>query len=61
LQKYLTYPDNPTKAAEELFIHKNTLFYRIGKIKELFPIDLSNGEERLKIHLTLKLIEVENF
>ncbi len=59
LKEYLTYPDNPTLAAKHLFIHKNTLFYRMGKLKELFSIDLSNGEERLKIHLTLKFMELE--
>lgn len=59
LKEYLRYPDNPAAAAKNLFIHKNTLFYRMSKIKELFPIDLSDGEERLKIHLTLKFMELE--
>lgn len=59
LSVYLTFPDSPTKASEKLFIHKNTLFYRMGKIKELFSMDLSNGEERLKIHLTIKFMESE--
>lgn len=59
LKEYLTYPDNPSIAAEHLFIHKNTLFYRMAKIKELFTLDLSNGEERLKIHLSLKFMELE--
>lgn len=59
LKEYLKYPDNPTRAAKNLFIHKNTLFYRMSKIKELFPIDLSDGEERLKIHLTLKFMELD--
>ena len=59
LKEYLKYPDNPSAASKNLFIHKNTLFYRMSKIKELFPIDLSDGEDRLKMHLTLKFMELE--
>lgn len=58
LKEYLTYPDNPGQAAKHLFIHKNTLFYRMAKIKELFSLNLSNGEERLLLHLSLKFMEL---
>lgn len=34
------------QTAEELFIHRNTLFLRLEKIQELWPLDLSDGEER---------------
>lgn len=54
---YLQNPDNPKQCADHLFIHKNTFYYRLNKIKELFPIDLSNGTERLRIHLTLTLMQ----
>lgn len=60
LKEYLTYPDNPGLAAEHLYIHKNTLFYRMSKIRELFGLNLSNGEERLILHLSLKFMELEN-
>ena len=59
LKEYLTYPDNPGQAAKHLCIHKNTLFYRIAKIKELFALDLSSGEERLSLHMSLKFMESE--
>lgn len=58
LKEYLTYPDNPGLAAEHLFIHKNTLFYRMAKIRELFSLNLSDGEERLLLHLSLKFMEL---
>ncbi len=58
LREYLRYVDNPTLVAEHLFIHKNTLFYRIGKIRELFGLDLKNGDERLRVQLTLQLMEL---
>lgn len=58
LKEYLRYVDNPALVAEHLYIHKNTLFYRIGKIRELFGLDLKNGDERLRVQLTLQLMEL---
>lgn len=57
LDIYLYYPEDPVLASKELNIHRNTLQYRINKIKELCNLDLSNGHERLKIQLYLKFIE----
>ena len=34
------------QTADELFIHRNTLFLRLEKIQELWPLDLSDAEER---------------
>ena len=58
LKLYLIHIDNPTAIANELFIHKNTVFYRISKIKEQFHLNLDDGDERFKIHLTIKLMEM---
>ncbi|MBQ6701028.1 MAG: helix-turn-helix domain-containing protein, partial [Oscillospiraceae bacterium] len=55
LEKYLYYVDDPVSAAKSLNIHRNTLLYRINKIKELTGLDLSNGDERFKVQLYLKL------
>ncbi|HWQ75851.1 MAG TPA: helix-turn-helix domain-containing protein [Syntrophomonas sp.] len=59
LEKYLLYVGNPVAAAKALNIHRNTLLYRINKIKELAQIDLDNGDERLKIQLYLKFLEYQ--
>jgi DNA-binding PucR family transcriptional regulator len=59
LREYLLNIDNPTLCSKHLFIHKNTFFYRMNKIKELFHIDLSNGEVRLKLQLTLEFLKLE--
>jgi DNA-binding protein Fis len=42
LKKYLECSINATLAAEQLFIHRNTLNYRIKKIEELTGLDLDN-------------------
>ncbi len=57
LKQYLYYVNNPVAAAESLHIHRNTLLYRINKIKEITNLDLDNGDERLKIQLYLKFMD----
>ena len=58
LRAYLRYPDNPGAAAQTLYIHKNTLFYRIHKIREDYGLDLSDGLERLWIQMTLEFLSL---
>ena len=59
LYEYLTYIDNPSVIAKHLNIHKNTLYYRMNKLKELFPIDLNDGGLRLRLQLTMELMRLE--
>lgn len=59
LRLYLTYIDQPSVIAEKLYIHKNTVFYRVNKLKEQFHLRLDDGEERFKIHMTMKLMDLE--
>lgn len=58
LREYLTHIDNPAVSSINLCIHKNTFFYRINKIKELFPINLNDGIERMKILLTMEFLKL---
>lgn len=58
LTSYLKYAETPHKAADELFIHKNTLFYRVRQIKERFGLRLEDGNERLRIGLTLAFLQM---
>jgi sugar diacid utilization regulator len=60
LESYLRYVDDPVQAASCLHIHRNTLLYRINKIKELTKIDLNNGDERLKLQISLKFLKLQN-
>jgi sugar diacid utilization regulator len=45
-------------AAEALFAHPNTLRYRITRIGELTGLDLANSEDRLKVELALRVLDV---
>lgn len=58
LKEYFREVNDPGAAAKNLFIHKNTLFYRINKAKELFGLDLNDGYERLRMYLTMIFMEL---
>ena len=42
LREYLNCALNTTEAVDRLFIHRNTLYYRLKKIEELCEIDLTD-------------------
>lgn len=45
------------EVAERLYVHRNTLFYRLNRIRDLCDVDLSNGEERLNLLLSIRLLQ----
>lgn len=49
---------NLKKTAEDLFIHYNTMKYRFTKISEIVNLDLNNREDKFKIELCLKLMNM---
>lgn len=46
------------EAAEALHIHRNTLLYRLQRLREVSGLDLENSETRLGLHLALRAAEV---
>lgn len=53
------YPGEPVAAAEALSVHRNTYFYRVNKIRELFYLDLKEGEDRLAVAFTAHVMGLE--
>ncbi|WP_176440053.1 PucR family transcriptional regulator [Haloechinothrix alba] len=45
-------------AARRLFIHRNTLRYRLNRVQELCQIDLEDPTERFVVELQLRLLEL---
>ncbi|WP_157408154.1 PucR family transcriptional regulator [Actinomadura atramentaria] len=43
--------------AQTLNIHRQTLYHRIERIEEITTLDLTNGQDRLTLHLALTLNE----
>jgi PucR C-terminal helix-turn-helix domain len=46
------------QAAAQLHIHRTTLYWRLARAAELVPLDLHQGEDRLKLHLALTLADL---
>jgi hypothetical protein len=55
LECYLDLAGNAHATAEQLRLHRSTLYYRLQRIEELADTDLKDGNERLCLHLALKL------
>ncbi|CAH2713095.1 Purine catabolism regulatory protein [Neobacillus rhizosphaerae] len=60
LENYFLNNLNISETAKAMFLHRNTLIYRIEKIKEILNSDLKNSEELLQIQLALKIFRLLN-
>jgi hypothetical protein len=58
IRAYLDCGANAQRAAELLHIHRTTLYWRLSRVTDLLAVDLSRGDDRLKLHLALKLAEL---
>lgn len=57
---YLKTPKQLEEICERLFIHKNTLFYRMKKAREIMGIDLYNADEITQVCLSFQLLHQMN-
>lgn len=55
LEVFLDHAGDVKAAAEELFVHRTSLYYRLRRIQDLTGLDLSSGDDRLIAHLGLKI------
>ncbi|MGW3245920.1 PucR family transcriptional regulator [Streptomyces sp. NPDC001070] len=51
---YLDRAGQAGRAAAELRIHRQTLYYRLSRVERLTGLDLDDGEDRLLLHIALK-------
>lgn len=58
LYQYLICSGNITLLAKKLFLHRNTIVHRINKIQEISRIDLSDGNNRFKLLLSYRIMEL---
>ncbi|MDX1613195.1 MAG: helix-turn-helix domain-containing protein [Candidatus Promineifilaceae bacterium] len=59
LDAYFNHNGNISQTAESLYIHRNTLLYRLERIRELTGQDLDEADMRLTLHLALKLWQLQ--
>jgi hypothetical protein len=55
LETYLDLGCDATEAAAALQIHRTTMYYRLSRIEATLGITLSDGQERVALHLGLKV------
>lgn len=57
LRAYLRCGRSKSQTARELFIHLNTVKYRLAQIQEKMGIDLDNDDNALRLMLSFKMLE----
>ena len=60
LENYLNHGCNAKKTAEFMFIHRNTLNYRLKKISEILNYDFDNLDNCLRLKLSFIILKYRN-
>ena len=60
LESFLTENGNLVKTAQNMYIHRNTLKYRLQKIEELAEISLEDANQRINLHIGLMISKFLN-
>jgi hypothetical protein len=55
LEAYLEHAGDARAAAAALFLHRSSLYQRLRRIEEVAGVDLRRGDDRLDLHLGLRL------
>jgi hypothetical protein len=55
VETYLDLAGSAVETAKVLRLHRTSLYYRLQRVAELTGTNLKNGDERLTLHLSLKL------
>jgi len=56
LDAYLDSGGNATETARRLILHVNSLYYRLGRIRELGAYDLDDPDTRFELQLALRVL-----
>jgi len=55
LEEFFAHNGNLSQTAEALFIHRNTLTYRMDRLNSILHLDLENPDTRLAVQLALSI------
>lgn len=61
LRTWLRNDAQPSRTCEELFIHRNSLSYRLKRIEEMLGISLSSLDGRATCLMALRLVDIESY
>ncbi len=59
LSVYLSQRESLKRTAHRLQVHTNTVSYRIQRIEQLSQLDLTNPDDQLLAHISIKIIEAQ--
>ena len=59
LYEYLQDPAHPQAVADKLFIHKNTLYWRLEKIRSIMGRDFKDAETIANIQITFHILRLQ--
>jgi purine catabolism regulator len=54
---YLESGRNLETSARAMYIHVNTLKYRLKRIQEIARLDINDAEQRFNVHLAVKILQ----
>lgn len=60
LRCYLYNDLNPSQTAAEMYVHKNTVLYRLSRLNELFGINLDNLQQLTSLYLSMMILDEVN-
>ena len=60
IEAYLDRAGDARATAEALHVHRTSLYYRLTRFQTLSGLDLGNGNDRLAVHLALKLLRLDD-
>lgn len=55
LEAYLDYGCDAQRTAQQLHVHRSTLYYRLDRVRAIAEIDLSDGKVRRELHTALRV------
>jgi sugar diacid utilization regulator len=61
LERYLDLGAEASITAAALHLHRSSLYYRLEKCQSVAGVDLRNGEDRLALHLAIKLARLRGW
>ena len=58
LKRYFQFEGNLKRVSEDMFVHYNTVVYRLQRIREITKMDFDNYEDRLNLQIALQILDM---